>query len=696
MTALFRNNYVRIGIITLFISLFALILIAPAITSAQATPPAQAGGQANVAPGTTELGISTRIGQFIGNLILGIASMITWIGGMLLEGSIQRFILELGGPRMLGGSIGIVINNLWVVIRDMANLAFIFGFIYIGIMTIIDSSSANTKRMLASIIIGALLINFSLFFTKIIIDVSNYTAVEIYNALIAPPTGGPPGSISARVTDIMGLTTLYKIPTADQYAGVTAGGNVAFYFMGAVMLIVAGFVFAAGAVLLLIRFVALVFIMIFSPLLFAATVFPQTQSTASDLWKKLINYSFFAPAYLILLVVSIKVLEAFAAIFRNPANGAADMLAGRAGAFDVMINFVVAILFLIMSLQIAMKFGVVGANKVMSVGNSLSGKARSAMGRTAGAATFGAGAKLSRATVGRYAHNVSEREGLKDRASRKGVGGFIARQQLKAAKSVGDASFDARNIAGAGKATGLGDGRKGGYTTVKKEVEDKEMKYAKSLGEVEDDDEQVKARKKVMDDAKKALDRDREFLRKEMRDGKDDTAREEARAKLEKLETAHADAQEAHGREKQRRVLGSAAHVENEKSVKDAKAQLDSELDGLKEVQKQAAAATTEAEREMLLGMAKSLQGQVDDAKKNYKTAQKEASKSIGYAGVLQSSRWFNTWPVGRLRSHEHEAGEAIRKAYEKKIKKSKEDQRHDEVVSATKEAKAAPAASDH
>jgi hypothetical protein len=49
--------------------------------------------------------------------------------------------------------------------------------------------------------------------------------------------------------------------------------------------------------------------------------------------------------------------------------------------FDVILNFVIAILFLIMSLQIAQKFGVAGANKVMSVGNSLRGKAQSAVGR---------------------------------------------------------------------------------------------------------------------------------------------------------------------------------------------------------------------------------------------------------------------------------------------------------------------------
>lgn len=374
MVALFKNNFVQIGIISIFLVSLVVGITAPSVAlgGAAAIEAAAAGGKTNTNPGF----IGTQIGQFIGNFILSIASMVTWAGGKLLEVSIDKFILQLG--TIINGSIGVAIDSIWRVIRDMANLAFIFGFIYIGIMTIIDSSSANTKRMLAAIIIGALLINFSLFFTKIIIDVSNYIAVEIYNTLITTPAGTT-GSISAKFADILGITSFYKFPEADQYAGTTAMGNVAFYFMAAIMLIVAGFVFAAGAILLLTRFVALVFIMIFSPILFAATVFPQTKSAADDLWKKLINYSFFAPAYLILLVVSIKILEAIVGVFKkgslaNAFTGGGTTSTAQADTFDVVISFVVAILFLIMSLQIAKKFGVAGAEKVMSVGNSLRGK----------------------------------------------------------------------------------------------------------------------------------------------------------------------------------------------------------------------------------------------------------------------------------------------------------------------------------
>ncbi len=698
MHALLKNNVIQKGILCFLILIFVSFLIIPVAafaTHISGDPIAghdQAGGNGVVDPKSSTLSWTTMMGQVVGNFILYVASGFLYMGGMLLEMSIDKFILQLGSLINSSG-IGNSIDTVWRIVRDMANLAFIFGFIYIGIRTIIDADSSSTKRMLASIIIGALLINFSLFFTKVVIDASNYIAVEIYNSLT---TGS--GSIAQSFMDAMGLVSLFKPLTGDALANLTTGGNIFFYFMGSIFLIVAGFVLAAGAILLIVRFVKLVFIMIFSPVLFAATVFPQTQATASKLWHELINYSFFAPAYLLLLLVSLTLLKGFMATMygNGPTPAFSDALAGKVTGYGVVINFMVAIMFLIMSLQIAMKFGIAGADRVMSVGKDLRGRGQKFLGRTAGAATFGLGAKVGRATVGRYAHNMSGREGLKDRASRGGVGGFVARQQLKASKAVGDASFDARNVAGVGKTAGIGEGRKGGYTTVKKEIEDKEMKYAKSLGEVGDEDEQVVARKKAMDDAKKNLDRDRESLRKQMRDGDTEVKRETARAQLAQLEDTHREAQEAHSREKQRRVLGSASHVENEKTVKDAKEKLDIELDALKEIQSQAAAATTETEREMLAKMAGSLHEQVADAKKNYKAAQKEASKSMGYAGVLQKSRWFNAWPKGRLRAHEHEAGEAIRKAFEKKVKKSKEDSRHEELMDATKASKAAAAKDDH
>lgn len=666
-----------------FVALLALTLFAPSAVHGQTTPPpttapataptATGVDKANAAPKADSVSPLTSLGQTVGNIMLGIGSGVTGIGGLLLDASIGQFILRLTENVGSGSPIGNAIENTWLLIRDIGNLAFIFGFIYIGIMTILNKDGNDTKRMLAAIIVGAFLVNFSLFFVRIIVDISNYIAVEIYNALISGT-----GSLSTNIREIMGISTIFKMPSSvDQYVNQTAWGNVWFYFMGTIFLIVAGFVFAAGAILIMMRYVTLIFIMIFSPLLFAAAVFPATAGQAHKLWEKLFQTAFFAPAYLILLVVSIKILEAISISsgFRNVKMS--DAILGNSGSFEVIVNFCLAIMFMMMSLQAAQKFGIMGAEKVVGTTKKL-----------IGASTAGLVARAGRASFGHWADKKSNDEGLKDRASQSGFGGFVARQQLKASRVVADTSFDARKVGGAGKAMGIGDGRKGGFTTVQHELEAKEMKFAKSLGEVDDKDHEVEARKNAMEGAQRKLRDNQDRLRKRIRDlDVTDPERDKAIKKLNELQDNEKDTQEAYKREKNRRVVGSASNIEAEKAVKTAKDSLAKEKENLQKTYADAAKETDEKLKAELLQQATMQEKQVTDAQKAYKEAYKEAAKNGGYAGVLQNSRWFTSWPKGRLAFMEHHAGEEMRKTYEKKFKKTKDDARHEEFVEAAKSA---------
>lgn len=325
------------------------------------------------------------LGQAIGYAVLSTAAAITWVGGNLLEYSIDNLVFKMGEKLNTDG-LGSSIDITWKVIRDICNLIFIFGFIYTGIRTIIDPESAETKRFVAQIIIAALLINFSLFFVKVITDFSNFTAVKIYSTMVSDTHDG---EISTKFTELLGLKTLYHPPEGDKLAGITATGGIWFFILGAIMLLVAGFVFAAGGILLIVRFVALIFIMIFSPVLFAASVFPQTEEYSSKLWHHLISYAFFAPLFLLLLLISITVL--------NGAMGALgitnDSLSGalvKADSYTVILNFVIVIMFLIFSLKTASSLGVAGGEMAVHMGDHLRQNVQGAIGRnTVGRASRG-------------------------------------------------------------------------------------------------------------------------------------------------------------------------------------------------------------------------------------------------------------------------------------------------------------------
>ncbi len=396
------------GLFVFFLVCSPLLTAAPiAQAQAQGTPAAASAPPASVAGGDQappdagdSTKISTTIGQFLGNLLLNIASIITWAGGMLLEYSMNKLIYGMGTLLESGSPLGNAIEGLWKTIRDICNLAFIFGFIYIGIRTILDHESSNTKRMLAQIIIAALLINFSLFFTKAIIDFSNIVAISIKNSMMSGS-----GTISAHLGNLLGISGIFDSPSTSRFPTLTSAGNIWFYFMGAIFLLVAGFVLAAGGILLIIRFVMLVFIMIFSPILFGATIFPQTQQYASDLWKKLISYSFFAPAYLLLLLFTMHILQAVTRVLNPGKASLSKGLTNEPGAdsFSVILLFVIAIMFLIASLQISKKFSIAGADKALSVGNSLRKGAQGYIGRGA----LSVGGKYS---VGSLATKLAEKQ----------------------------------------------------------------------------------------------------------------------------------------------------------------------------------------------------------------------------------------------------------------------------------------------
>ncbi len=75
------------------------------------------------------------------------------------------------------------VGNAWVIVRDLSNIFFILVLLYIAIKTILGLGGSEVKKMIAQVIIMALLINFSMFFTKIVIDTSNILALVFYNRI---------------------------------------------------------------------------------------------------------------------------------------------------------------------------------------------------------------------------------------------------------------------------------------------------------------------------------------------------------------------------------------------------------------------------------------------------------------------------------------------------------------------------------
>lgn len=69
----------------------------------------------------------------------------------------------------------------WQIVRDLSNIFFILILVWVGFTTALGISKSSIKSIVPQLILNALLINFSLFGTRVIIDLSNIVSRVFYN-----------------------------------------------------------------------------------------------------------------------------------------------------------------------------------------------------------------------------------------------------------------------------------------------------------------------------------------------------------------------------------------------------------------------------------------------------------------------------------------------------------------------------------
>jgi hypothetical protein len=324
---------------------------------------------------------------------------IVYASGSLLDYSINELVIGFGSFYSTSG-LGFSINSLWTIVRDIFNLTFIFGLVFIGFKMIFNSSDSNAKRMLGSLILAALLVNFSLFITKLVIDFANIAAMQFASGFTN--NGVQAAQVSAGFMSIFGLTGIWN--TGGSLANFGGGAGWGYIFGALMLYVVAGFVFLSGALLLVVRFVVLNIYMVLSPLMFLGFVFPGFQNVTTTYWRGFLSQAFFAPAYIIMIYFSYQIL-----VNLKGAAGAGNLgqLFGTArpapATFEAVFPmFIMTAVFMIASLVVAQKMGMQGASSSLAIGKRLSGGARRAVtGATVGAVGRKAAQGLNSAPVTR-------------------------------------------------------------------------------------------------------------------------------------------------------------------------------------------------------------------------------------------------------------------------------------------------------
>ena len=276
------------------------------------------------------------------------------VAGITFDYSITAFTIGFGALYE-SSNLGFTINAIWGTVRDIFNLTFIFGLVYIGFKMILDSSDSNARKMLISLLGAALLVNFSLFITKFVIDFSNIAAFKVYQAF-ATVSGDGVSSIANSFMVLLGVSGTLSVD-------YNVTGGFAYIFGLLIVLMVLTYVFFAGAILLLVRFVVLNIYMVFSPVMFLGWVFPSMAGESKKYWNGFLSQAFFAPAFLFMIYLTYRVADSYNGGLQKDMAAA---FAGSGGATTVGITqvipfFAMVIVFLLASMMVAKKMGGKGA-----------------------------------------------------------------------------------------------------------------------------------------------------------------------------------------------------------------------------------------------------------------------------------------------------------------------------------------------
>ena len=403
------------------------------------------------------------IGRAIAVGILTFMSFITWLSGYFLNFVLKYTVIDM--ETNLRGLTGI--NIAWKVVRDLMNMAFIFLLVYEGIKMIIGlSDTTKVKKFISMIVLASLLVNFSLFFTKVLIDASNVVTIGFYKVIITPPADlvGPPDvsyGMSDPIMRALGLQSLYgKEGEADFAAGKGFGGILIFMIGSSLIFIIAAFVFFTVAILFIVRYVTLIILLMLSPVAYMGMALPFMKKYADDWWDALNSQLLFAPLYMIMTWVVLTLMSSdgfvaqkkFTEIFNSGAKQPEFTSMG------LILNFAVIIGLLIASLIIAKSTSAKGSKHI--------GDATGKLTAFAGGAVMGGAARLGRGTVGRAGNAIVGSERLKNLSYQKdaegklvrdaegnlvaktGFGGFASRITTKATIKTGDkaakSTFDVR------------------------------------------------------------------------------------------------------------------------------------------------------------------------------------------------------------------------------------------------------------
>lgn len=367
-------------------------------------------------------------------------------------------------------NVGTFITMGWGIMRDISNLIFIFTLLVAAFSLILGMEGKmlgiDPKRAVIWVIVMALLINFSLFFAKAIIDVGNILGRTFYSRIDAVPSQiNPSGSVDQAGLAIaksindgksVALATIgkinpqsYMLQTAGQALGQVKDDSWYTYtlylfiaFVSWLFYVFLIYLFGLFAALFLGRTIDLWIAMVMAPLAFSLYAIPKAgflERFKFDKWiEELTKSAFLVPVFLFFVYLAVAAVS-----IPIPTTNVTD----SQGTISILGLILPPLIKGVAIGFILLKGRDIAKEMAGTAGKFISGAVMGTVGSVAqfaaGATTAGAALAL-RSTVGQGAQDRAKAL-KKEMESDPSKNTFANRMKYRTLNRVGKSSFDPRN-----------------------------------------------------------------------------------------------------------------------------------------------------------------------------------------------------------------------------------------------------------
>ena len=363
-----------------------------------------------------------------------LTSWVLWLVGVMIDG----IIALSSDPSFYNAP---AISASWGIVRDVCNMLFIFILIYEGIRTILNlGNMVSVKTTIAGVILAAVFINFSLFATKVVIDVSNITAAWFIQGV---KNVGGTESISDAVVASLQMKKL--VQNKDYGRGAMTKESFVAGLAMTVLNCVAIYVMFKVFFLLLGRLITFMFLLVTAPIGFVGPLLPQLKKYAEKWWNELNSMAIMAPMFFLMLYITLFIIDQVDTFVFGGA-GSADPVTGSSFAPTNYIMFAIIIAMLLKVLEITEEYSGEMAGKIGEL-------FKSSVGVALGGVTA-VGGVIGRQTLGRAAFNITQDDKKMGALRSEAATSLFGKVKLAAVTKGASSSFDARATTVGGKALG--------------------------------------------------------------------------------------------------------------------------------------------------------------------------------------------------------------------------------------------------